>query len=78
MMACGNGDARIVKALFAHGADPNHRQKDGDTALMDGASVVEPALFAKKGADVNAKRRTARRSDGSQEERLSADYRPGY
>ena len=58
MIAAVRGDATIVQALVAHGADINTRDRNGETVLSTAAekghvSVIEVLLD--KGADVNAK-----------------------
>ena len=57
LIASRNGDAAMVDALLAGGADPNNATANGTTALMlaaaDGRNDAVKVLLA-KGADVNA------------------------
>ena len=57
-LACTNGDAAMVAALLAAGADPNLARRGGETPLMTAARTgrveVVRALLA-RGAEVNAK-----------------------
>ena len=56
MLAAGRGYSEVVELLLKHGADPDRRDRDGDTALKYAAwnddVVVVEALIA-GGADVN-------------------------
>ena len=58
VLACTNGNSRIVDKLLAAGADPNMAKRGGETPLMacanTGAEEGVRALL-KRGAEVNAK-----------------------
>ncbi|MEM1441334.1 MAG: ankyrin repeat domain-containing protein [Verrucomicrobiota bacterium] len=56
-LACGNGNAALVKVLLEAGADPDTSLKGGETALMTAARTgrVEPiSLLLSHGADLAA------------------------
>lgn len=55
MMAVHGGAVRVAQLLLEAGSDPNHRNKDGRTALHFVADSVENTrLLLDKGAQVNA------------------------
>ncbi len=57
-MACRNGDAPMIQAIIAAGADPNAADEHGTTPLMAAASAGNPdalKTLIEHGANVNAK-----------------------
>jgi ankyrin repeat protein len=59
--AAGSGDLNVVQELLAKGANPNARNRFGETALMRAALMDQIAIvktLLAKGADVNAQGRT--------------------
>ncbi len=61
MLACANGNSKIVAKLIDAGADPNKAQRNGETPLMtcaDAGALDGARALVRAGADVNAKEGT--------------------